>query len=565
MCAILGIFGHGARQPLHDRRRQALQLSQRQRHRGPDWNGIYIDQNAILAHERLAIVDPAGGAQPMLSADRQLALTVNGEIYNHRALKQRLARPYRFLSGSDCEVINALYRDGSEPAVWLNQLNGIFAFALWDAARGRTVIARDPIGVCSLYWGHDREGRLCVASEIKALADLCDDVAQFPPGHVYDSLTGALTRYYNRPWRDYDATAGVRLTPDELRCAFEAAVQRQLMADVPFGVLLSGGLDSSLVAACAVRLTRQARRGGNTPVWGERLHSFAIGLEDSRDLAAAAVVAESLGTVHHGFRYEFDEGWDALPEVIRHVETYDVTTVRASTPMFLLARRIKAIGVKMVLSGEGADEVFGGYLYFHKAPDARAFHDETVRKLDTLCHHDCLRLNKAMLAWGVEPRVPFLDTEFLDAAMKLDARAKMIQPGRIEKAVLREAFTGCLPNDILWRQKEQFSDGVGYSWIDGLKAACEHEVSDADLAGAPERFPVNPPSTKEAYFYRSLFDRWFPGESCARTVPAGKSIACSTPAALAWDPSFLHAADPSGRAVAGIHHATASAVAPVSR
>jgi len=555
MCSIFGIFGLQPGDDLQALRRQALEQSQRQRHRGPDWSGVYVDERAILVHERLAIVDPAGGSQPLLSEDGALALAVNGEIYNHRELKQELVQPYAFQTGSDCEVINALYRE-DEPASFLNRLNGIFAFALWDKRAGRAIIARDPIGVVPLYWGHDKQGRLCVASEMKSLADTCADVAQFPPGHWYDSATGELTRYYERPWRDYDAVQGVEVSRQELREAFEAAVHRQLMTDVPYGVLLSGGLDSSLVAAVAARYARhRIEDGDRSEAWWPRLHSFAIGLAGSPDLAAAKIAADMLGTVHHGFEYTFEEGLDALPEVIRHIETYDVTTIRASTPMFLLARRIKAMGVKMVLSGEGSDEIFGGYLYFHKAPNAREFHEELVRKLDALNNYDCLRANKSMMAWGVEPRVPFLDRAFLDVAMRMDASHKMVDKasGRIEKAVLREAFEGYLPKEILWRQKEQFSDGVGYGWIDGLKAHAEAQVSDRELAAADKRFPYNPPQTKEAYYYRSLFEQFYPTPAAAETVPGGKSIACSSPAAIAWDASFAAMADPSGRAVAGVH------------
>jgi len=555
MCSIFGIFGLQPGDDLQALRRQALEQSQRQRHRGPDWSGVYVDDRAILVHERLAIVDPAGGSQPLLSEDGALALAVNGEIYNHRELKQELAQPYAFQTGSDCEVINALYREDA-PASFLNRLNGIFAFALWDKAAGRAIIARDPIGVVPLYWGHDKQGRLCVASEMKSLADTCADVAQFPPGHWYDSATGELTRYYERPWRDYDAVQGVDVSRQELREAFEAAVHRQLMTDVPYGVLLSGGLDSSLVAAVAARYARhRIEDGDRSEAWWPRLHSFAIGLAGSPDLAAAKIAADMLGTVHHGFEYTFEEGLDALPEVIRHIETYDVTTIRASTPMFLLARRIKAMGVKMVLSGEGSDEIFGGYLYFHKAPNAREFHEELVRKIDALNNYDCLRANKSMMAWGVEPRVPFLDRAFLDVAMRMDASHKMVDKasGRIEKAVLREAFEGYLPKEILWRQKEQFSDGVGYGWIDGLKAHAEAQVSDRELAAADKRFPYNPPQTKEAYYYRSLFEQFYPTPAAAETVPGGKSIACSSPAAIAWDASFATMADPSGRAVAGVH------------
>lgn len=552
MCSILGVFDLRPGVDLAPLRPLALSLSARQRHRGPDWSGVYTHANCVLVHERLAIVDPAGGAQPLRSADGELALAVNGEIYNHRELERALTVPYAFQSGSDCEVINALYCECGADGI--ARLNGIYAFALWDAAHGRFLIARDPMGVCPLYWGHDADGRLWVASEMKALARHCADVAPFPPGHVFDSASGELVAFHDRAWREYEATQGVAVAPEALRAGFEQAVHRQLMTDVPYGVLLSGGLDSSLVAACAARFARQRIEDDDRgEAWWPRLHSFAIGLAGSPDLAAAEVAARALGTVHHGFTYTFEEGLDALPDVIRHIESYDVTTVRASTPMYLLARRIKAMGVKMVLSGEGADEIFGGYLYFHKAPDARAFHEETVRKLDALHLYDCLRANKAMMAWGVEARVPFLDLAFLDLAMSMDAAHKMAGQGRIEKAVLREAFEGVLPDEILWRQKEQFSDGVGYGWIDGLKAHAGRYVSDAMLAQAELRFPVNPPQTKEAYWYRELFEREFPGEACARTIPGGKSIACSSPAAIAWDPAFAAAADPSGRAVAGVH------------
>ncbi|HEX7324990.1 MAG TPA: asparagine synthase B [Rhodanobacteraceae bacterium] len=550
MCGIFGMFDLQPGDDVAALRRQALELSGRQRHRGPDWSGVYADAEAILVHERLAIVDPASGAQPLRSRDGALALAVNGEIYNHGAL--RADSGYDFTTGSDCEVINALYAAGDPDFV--GRLNGIFAFALWDRTRRRYLIARDPIGVCPLYWGHDAAGRLCVASEMKALVGVCADVAEFPPGHVYSSDDRALRRYYVRPWRAYAATRGRHVTPGALRSALERAVHRQLMSDVPYGVLLSGGLDSSLVAACAAKFARERIEDNDaSEAWWPRLHSFSIGLAGSPDLAAADLAARALGTVHHGIVYTLQEGLDALPDVIRHIETYDVTSIRASVPMYLLARRIKAIGIKMVLSGEGSDELFGGYLYFHKAPSAEAFHTETVRKLDALHAYDCLRANKSMLAWGVEARVPFLDLEFVDVAMGIDAAAKMAGPGRIEKAVLREAFAGALPDAILWRQKEQFSDGVGYGWIDGLKAYAARSVTDREFAGAATRYPVNPPETKEAYCYRRIFEKCFPGDACARTVPGGRSIACSTPAALAWDPAFAGMADPSGRAVRGVH------------
>jgi asparagine synthase (glutamine-hydrolysing) len=531
-------------------RRRALVLSRRQRHRGPDWSGVFADDGAILVHERLAVVDPDSGAQPLCSRDGVLALAVNGEIYNHRELRE--GSDYDFTTGSDCEVINALHASGD--ATFVDRLNGIFAFALWDRVGRRYRIARDPFGVCPLYWGHDAQGRLCVASEMKALNELCADVAAFPPGHVYASDSGALSCYYRKPWRDYASTRGRPAEPARLRDALEGAVHRQLMADVPYGVLLSGGLDSSLVAACAARFARdRIEDDDHSEAWWPHLHSFAIGLEGAPDLAAAQVAADALGTVHHPFVYTFQEGLDALPEVIAHIESYDVTTVRASTPMYLLARRIKAMGVKMVLSGEGSDELFGGYLYFHKAPSAEAFHAETVRKLDALHQYDCLRANKSMAAWGVEARVPFLDLEFVDVAMSIDAADKMAGDGRIEKAVLREAFQGVLPDSILWRQKEQFSDGVGYGWIDGLKAHAERVVSDREFVAAEARFPRNTPATKEAYLYRALFAEHFPGDACAATVPGGKSIACSSPAALEWDAAFAAAVDPSGRAVRGVH------------
>lgn len=565
MCSIFGIFDLQPGDDLVALRRQALELSQRQRHRGPDWSGVFVDAGVILVHERLAIVDPASGAQPLRSRDGTLALAVNGEIYNHRELGA--GSGYDFTTGSDCEVINALYAgasaggQGADAFITkeLPRLNGIFAFALWDSAANRYLIARDPIGVCPLYWGQDAQGRLCVASEMKALVGLCADVSAFPPGHVYDSASGELRSYYHKAWREHAQTEGHAVTPAVLRAAFEQAVHRQLMTDVPYGVLLSGGLDSSLVAACAAQFARErVEDDDRSEAWWPRLHSFAIGLEGSPDLAAAQVAADALGTVHHGFVYSFWEGLDALPEVIRHIETYDVTTIRAATPMYLLARRIKAMGVKMVLSGEGSDELFGGYLYFHKAPSAEAFHEETVRKLDALHSYDCLRANKAMMAWGVEARVPFLDLEFIDVAMGMDAAHKMVDkrsagPRRMEKGVLREAFDGALPDAILWRQKEQFSDGVGYGWIDGLKAHAEQAVSDREFAAAAARYPFNTPATKEAYFYRRIFEQHFPGEACAATVPGGKSIACSSPAALAWDPAFAQAADPSGRSVRGVH------------
>lgn len=557
MCGIVAIFGLKPGTELEPLRRQAVQAAARIRHRGPDWSGVYADAGAVLAHERLAIVDIHGGAQPLRSTDGALALAVNGEIYNHRELEAALTMPYAFTTQSDCEVINALWRE--QGPGFVDSLNGIFAFALWDAAQQRYLIARDPVGVIPFYYGHDHEGRLWVASEMKALMGVCEDVAIFPPGHLLDSAEGTIRPYRRRDWRDYAKVEGQRIEPATLKAALMQAVRRQLMCDVPYGVLLSGGLDSSVVAWCAAQFARnRVEDDGRSEAWWPRLHSFAVGLEGSPDLAAARVAAEALGTAHHEFHFTFEEGLDALSEVIRHIETYDVTTVRASTPMFLLARRIRSMGIKMVLSGEGSDEVFGGYLYFHKAPDAREFHAETVRKLDALHQFDCLRANKSMAAFGIEARVPYLDLAFLDVAMAIDPEQKRVRPrqpgGRpVEKWLLRTAFEGCLPESILWRQKEQFSDGVGYGWIDGLKAHAEAQVSDAEFAGAERRFPINPPQTKEAYFYRRIFESHFPGAAAAATVPGGKSIACSSPAAIAWDAAFAKAADPSGRAVAGVH------------
>ena len=548
MCSILGLFDIPPGRA--DLRGVALQASRLQRHRGPDWSGIHVSKSAILAHERLAIVDINSGAQPLYSPDGQVALGVNGEIYNHRELRETCP-DYAFQTGSDCEVILALYqRDGAE---FLNLLNGIYAFVLWDESRGRYLIARDPIGVMPLYYGRDDQGMLWVSSEMKAIEPWCQQVQAFPPGHLLDSAEGEIRRWYNPAWRDFEA-ASEPADPARLREALEQAVHRQLMCDVPYGVLLSGGLDSSLIAAIAQRFADKRVESDDTEAaWWPRLHSFAIGLEGSPDLAAARVAAKAIGTLHHEFHYTIQEGLDALEDVIRHIETFDVTTIRASTPMFLLARRIKAMGIKMVMSGEGADEIFGGYLYFHKAPDARSFHEETVRKIDKLNLYDCLRANKSMAAWGVEARVPFLDLEFLEVAMRMDPAAKMAGPGKPEKGILRRAGEGLLPDEILWRQKEQFSDGVGYGWIDALKGYAEARVSDRELAEAEQRFPLHPPITKEQYLYRRIFERHFPSSAAAATVPAGPSIACSTPEALAWDEGFATMADPSGRAMRGVH------------
>ena len=554
MCSILGILEiAGDSAPL---RAKALRLSRLQRHRGPDWSGMYDSDRAILAHERLAIVDVLHGAQPLLDPSGKVALAVNGEIYNHRALRSQLREPYAFATESDCEIILALYKE--KGADFLGDLQGMFAFVLYDASEDRYVIARDHMGIIPLYTGRDAEGHLFVASEMKALVPVCPTIAEFPPGHVLDSRTGnEPVQYYKPAWRSYDAVKGNAADPMAIRHALEESVRAQMMSDVPYGVLLSGGLDSSIIAACAQRFAeRRVEDDGRSAAWWPRLHSFAVGLEGAPDLKAAREVAEHIGTVHHEFHFTVQEGLDALSDVIHHIETYDVTTIRASTPMYLMARRIRAMGVKMVLSGEGSDEIFGGYLYFHRAPNAREFHEETVRKLDRLHWYDCLRANKSMAAWGVEARVPFLDQKFMDVAMSIDPAAKMAGPGRIEKQILRDAFADLLPERIVKRQKEQFSDGVGYGWIDSLRAHAESHVTDRQMANAHHRFPVNPPLTKEAYVYRTIFAEHFPLVACAECVPGGKSVACSTPEALAWDASLAAVTDPSGRAVRGVHAAS---------
>ncbi len=550
MCSIFAILN--LRTDPAAAREIALSQSKLLRHRGPDWSGIYADDNAVLVHERLSIVGVDSGAQPLNSPDQRQWLAVNGEIYNHQDLKKDLLLPYTFLTDSDCEVILPLWKENGSG--FLNLLNGIFAFVLFDREEKRWLIARDPIGVVPLYWGRDEHGNIMVASEVKALAGVCRSFQEFPAGHYWDSADQGPVPYYLPQWRDFDGVSGNDAQPKAVRIALEAAVERQLMCDVPYGVLLSGGLDSSIIAAVASKFSRRrVESGGVSEAWFPRLHSFAIGLDGAPDLQAARTVAHFLQTVHHEFHFTFQQGLDALKDVIYHLETYDVTTIRASTPMYLMARRIKAMGIKMVLSGEGADEIFGGYLYFHKAPNAREFHEETVRKLDQLHWYDCLRANKSMAAWGLEARVPFLDTEFLDVAMALDPAAKMCGGQVMEKTILRQAFKGMIPDEILWRQKEQFSDGVGYSWIDSLKEHAANAVSDEQLESAAWRFPINPPGTKEGYFYRSIFDELFPGEAAAQLVPGGPSVACSTATAIEWDESFAHNADPSGRAVKGVH------------
>ncbi len=550
MCGISGILNIGRQKP--ELREKALRMSQKLRHRGPDWSGIYVGGSAIMCHERLSIVDPESGQQPLYAPDRKQVLAVNGEIYNHRDIRQRYKDKYGFRTGSDCEVILALYRD--KGIDFLEELNGIFAFVLYDEEKDEYLIARDPIGVIPLYIGRDKDGLLYFASELKALEGFCDEYEPFLPGHYLYSREGKMHRWYKRDWMDYSAVEQGEARAADVRRSLEAAVERQLMSDVPYGVLLSGGLDSSVISAIARKYAgRRIEDGGHSEAWWPQLHSFAVGLKGAPDLAKAREVAAYIGTVHHEINYTIQEGLDALRDVIYFIETYDVTTVRASTPMYLLARVIKSMGIKMVLSGEGADEVFGGYLYFHKAPSPRAFHEETVRKLSKLHLYDCLRANKSLAAWGVEGRVPFLDKDFLDVAMRLNPRAKMCTGNVIEKKIVREAFSDMLPKDIVWRQKEQFSDGVGYSWIDTLKRMTAAAVSDEQMAHAAERFPVNPPMNKEEYFYRSIFEEHFPSESAARSVPSVPSVACSTAEALAWDASFVGLNDPSGRAVSGVH------------
>ena len=590
MCGIVSIFNIQEQTP--ELRQQALRMSQKIRHRGPDWSGIYCGGSAILAHERLSIVDPESGRQPLFAPDKKQVLAVNGEIYNHQNIRARFAGKYQYQTGSDCEVILSLYREMRKDSDFdtliykgedalharitqmLEELNGIFAFALYDVERDEFLIARDPIGVIPLYIGYDKDGKVLVASELKALEGQCDHYEPFLPGHYYYSKNPGMKRYYTRDWFEYaamqkkykiddkqnaaeqlkNAEPQEKAAVKEIHDALEASVKRQLMSDVPYGVLLSGGLDSSVISAVAEKFSStRVENGGETKAYWPRLHSFAVGLKGAPDLAKARLVAEHIGTVHHEINYTIQEGLDAIRDVIYFIETYDVTTVRASTPMYLLARVIRSMGIKMVLSGEGADEVFGGYLYFHKAPDAKAFHEETVRKLGKLYLYDCLRANKSLAAWGIEGRVPFLDKEFLDVAMGMNPVLKMCPDKTIEKKVVREAFADLLPEEVAWRQKEQFSDGVGYSWIDTLKQITASAVSDEQMAHAAERFPINPPQNKEEYYYRSIFAEHFPSDSAAKSVPSVPSVACSTAEALAWDASFKNQNDPSGRAVAGVH------------
>ncbi len=551
MCGFVGVFD--LKTDADKLRPQVLAMSKKLRHRGPDWSGIFSNNKAILSHERLSIVDPESGRQPLYSKDKTLVLAVNGEIYNHRDIRKQTKGTYEYLTQSDCEVILALYH--KKGINFLEDLNGIFAFALYDIEKDEYLIARDHMGIIPLYMGWDATGSFYVASELKALERICTKFKEFLPGHYLSSKDGKLTKWYKRDWTDYEAVKNNPANVDELRVALEAAVKRQLMSDVPYGVLLSGGLDSSIISAIAKKYApRRIESDTNQEAWYPQLHSFAVGLKDSPDLVAAKKVATHLGTIHHEIYFTVQEGLDALTDVIYHLETYDVTTVRASTPMYLLARVIKSMGIKMVLSGEGADEIFGGYLYFHKAPNAQAFHEETIRKLGKLHLYDNLRANKSLAAWGVEGRVPFLDKEFMDVAMRLNPEEKMSKNGRMEKWLLRKALEDYLPESVVWRQKEQFSDGVGYSWIDSLKEMVNTKVSDEKMAKSAARFPFNPPMSKEEYFYRSIFAKHFPSDSAASCVPSVPSVACSTPEALAWDVSMTNVNDPSGRAMKSVHN-----------
>ena len=562
MCGIVAIFNVKEQTP--KLRTKALGMSKKIRHRGPDWSGIHCSGSAILAHERLSIVDPESGGQPLFSPDGKQVLAVNGEIYNHKEIRERYKGRYDFQTGSDCEVILALYRD--KGINFLEDLNGIFAFALYDEEQDAFLIARDHIGVIPLYIGYNADGKVFVASELKALEGECERYEPFLPGHYYWSKDPGMKRWYKRDWMEYDNVKDNTASSDAIRKSLCAAVKRQMMSDVPYGVLLSGGLDSSVISAITESYAeRRIETDSRSRAWWPRLHSFAVGLKGAPDLAKARLVADHIGTVHHEINYTIQEGLDALRDVIYFIETYDITTVRASVPMYLLARVIKSMGIKMVLSGEGADEIFGGYLYFHKAPSAEDFHKETVRKLSKLHLYDCLRANKSLSAWGVEGRVPFLDKEFLDVAMRTNPKAKMCSvlpasrsgeadpKASIEKRIVREAFEDMLPEEVAWRQKEQFSDGVGYSWIDTLKKITSEAVTDEQMAHAEERFPINTPLCKEEYYYRSIFEEHFPSESAARSVPHEASVACSTAVALEWDEAWKNMNDPSGRAVSGVH------------
>ncbi len=550
MCGIVCAFD--LKQKSEELRPQVLEMSKKIRHRGPDWSGIYSDDKAILAHERLAIVDPASGKQPLYSEDKKLILAANGEIYNHRELRKQFEGKYNFQTESDCEIILALYQ--KKGVDFIDDMNGIFGFAIYDVDKDEYFVARDHMGIIPLYIGWDKHGTFYVASELKALEGYCTKIELFPPGHYLSSKDGEFVRWYNRDWFEYEAVKENKTSIKAIKDALEAAVHRQLMSDVPYGVLLSGGLDSSVTSAVAKKYAEMRVESDDTQAaWWPQLHSFSVGLEGSPDLAAAQVVADHIGTVHHEIKFTIQEGLDAIRDVIYNLETYDITTIRASTPMYLMARVIKSMGIKMVLSGEGADELFGGYLYFHKAPNPQEFHEETVRKLKKLHMYDCLRANKSLASWGIEGRVPFLDKEFMDVAMRINPQDKMINGERMEKWVVRKAFEDMLPESVAWRQKEQFSDGVGYSWIDTLKEVVEKEVTDEQMANAHFRFPIQTPQNKEEFYYRSIFTEHFPSDAAALSVPQEASVACSTKIALEWDEAFKNMNDPSGRAVANVH------------
>ncbi len=550
MCGIVCAFD--VKQKTETLRPQVLEMSKKIRHRGPDWSGVFSNEKAIMAHERLAIVDPASGKQPLFTKDKSLVLAANGEIYNHRELRKQFEGKFEFQTESDCEVILALYQ--AKGTSFVDELNGIFGFAIYDVEKDEYFIARDHMGIIPLYIGWDQFGTFYVASELKALEGYCTKIELFPPGHYMSSKDGELVKWYNREWTEFEDVKENETSIQELKEALEAAVKRQLMSDVPYGVLLSGGLDSSITSAVAKKFAqKRIESEDQQEAWYPQLHSFAVGLEGSPDLAAAKKVADHIGTIHHEIKFTIQEGLDAIRDVIYNIETYDVTTIRASTPMYLMARVIKSMGIKMVLSGEGSDELFGGYLYFHKAPNAKEFHEETVRKLSKLHMYDCLRANKSLAAWGIEGRVPFLDKEFMDVAMRINPQDKMINGERMEKWVLRKAFEEMLPESVAWRQKEQFSDGVGYSWIDTLKEIVAKEVSDEQLANAKFRFPIQTPTSKEEYYYRSIFAEHFPSDAAALSVPQEASVACSTKVALEWDEAFKNLNDPSGRAVSKIH------------
>ena len=548
MCGIVCAFNTKNNDSL---RPKVLEMAKTIRHRGPDWSGIYSNENAIVAHERLAIVDPSSGQQPLFSKNKRFVLAANGEIYNHMELRKEFPE-YDFLTKSDCEVILALYEKYGRD--FLDKLNGIYAFSIYDSLKDEYFIARDHMGIIPLYIGWDKQDVFYVSSELKALEGQCNKIELFPPGNYFHSSDKKFVSWYNRDWRDFENVKDLESDINKLRESLESAVHRQLMSDVPYGVLLSGGLDSSITSAIAKKYSqKRIESNDKQPAWWPQLHSFSVGLEGSPDLAAAKKVADYIGTIHHEIVFTIQEGLDAIKDVIYNLETYDITTIRASTPMYLMARVIKSMGIKMVLSGEGADELFGGYLYFHKAPNAREFHEETVRKLDKLHMYDCLRANKSLAAWGVEGRVPFLDKEFIDVAMTLNPKDKMINRDRIEKWILRKAFEDYLPKEIVWRQKEQFSDGVGYSWIDTLKTVVENLISDEQLANAAQKFPIQPPGTKEEYYYRSLFSEHFPSDTAAKCVPQEPSVACSTKIALEWDEAFKSLNEPSGRAISKVH------------